>query len=82
MWRSGFLPRILGGWLLLNGVAYLANSFSGLMLPQYAEIVSKVTFPVLFGEMAFMLWLLVIGVRRKTPVEPASASADGSREAS
>jgi hypothetical protein len=82
VWRSGFLPRFLGGWLLLNGVAYLANSFSGLLWPAYAELVSKLTFPILFGEVAFMVWLLAIGVRRKIPVEPAPASADGTTAAS
>lgn len=33
--RSGFLPRFLGVWLIVNGVAYLAMSFTGLLLPQY-----------------------------------------------
>jgi hypothetical protein len=33
--RSGFLPRFLGVWLVINGFAYLAMSFTGLLLPQY-----------------------------------------------
>lgn len=63
--RSGFLPRFLGVWLIINGVAYLAMSFVGIMAPQYMDFISKTTFPLLFGEMAFMLWLVIRGARRK-----------------
>jgi len=75
VWRSRFLPRVIGGWLIANGFAYLANAFTGLLAPQHLEIVSKITFPVLFGEMALMLWLLTVGVRPRPPVESAPASA-------
>lgn len=63
VYRSGFLPRLLGGWLIINGLAYLAISFTGLLLPQHHRMVSTIATPVLFGEMAFMLWLLIIGAR-------------------
>jgi len=76
VWRSGFLPRFLGGWLIVNGLAYLANSFTGLLLPQYLEIVSKITLPFLLGEVAFTLWLLIVGVR-VGPARRAVASAAG-----
>ncbi len=77
VWRSGFLPRVLGGWLIVNGVAYLADSFTGLLAPEHLELVSKVTFPILFGEAAFMLWLLIVGARPKPLAGPASAAAAG-----
>jgi hypothetical protein len=70
--RSAFLPRILGGWLILNGFAYLMVSFTGLLLPQYQDVVSRITFPVLFGEMAMMLWLLIMGARPHPLDAPAS----------
>ena len=35
--RSRFLPRILGVWLIMNGFAYLAISFTGLLLPPYTS---------------------------------------------
>ena len=59
--RSGFLPRFMGVWLIINGFAYLAMSFTGLLLPQYEELVSNIAFPALLGEMAFMLWLVIKG---------------------
>jgi len=61
--RSGFLPRFLGVWLIINGFAYLAMSFTGLLLPQYEDLVSNIAFPALLGEMAFMLWLVIKGAR-------------------
>jgi hypothetical protein len=63
VFRSGFLPRILGIWLAINGVAWLALSFTGIQLPQYADIVSRIAFPAQLGEVAFMLWLLVMGAK-------------------
>ncbi len=35
VYRSRFLPRFLGVWLIINGFSYLALSFTGLLLPQY-----------------------------------------------
>ena len=70
VYRSRFLPRFLGVWLILNGFAYLTMSFTGLLLPQYEEVVSNIAFPALLGEMAFMLWLLIMGAK----VQPLDAS--------
>ena len=61
--RSGFLPRFLGFWLIINGFAYLITSFTGLLLPQYEQLVSNITFPALLGELAFMLWLVIKGAK-------------------
>lgn len=69
--KSRFLPRILGVWLIINGFAYLALSFTGLLLPQHQDMVSRITFPVLFGELAIALWLLIKGAK----VQPLEAAA-------
>ena len=71
IYRSRFLPRFLGVWLIINGFAYLAISFTGLLLPQYENTVSNVAFPALLGEMALMLWLVMRGAR--PPVVSAAA---------
>jgi hypothetical protein len=62
-YKSRFFPRFLGVWLIANGLAYLVNSFTGLMLPQYQRAVGNFTFPILTGEVAFLLWLLVMGAK-------------------
>jgi hypothetical protein len=66
VYRSRFLPRFLGVWLIINGFAYLAMSFTGLLLPQYEDAVSNITFPALLGELVLMLWLLIMGAKEQT----------------
>jgi hypothetical protein len=76
-YRSRFLPRFLGVWLIINGFAYLLMSFTGLVLPRYEDMVSNIAFPALLGEMAFMLWLVVKGANPLPLDAVASASAAG-----
>jgi hypothetical protein len=61
--RSGFLPRLLGYCLILNGLAYVAQGFAWALVPQYQDTLSSFAFPLQFGEVAFMLWLLIMGAR-------------------
>lgn len=61
-YKSRFLPRVIGVWLLLNGAAYVVLSLTGLFSPDYQDKVFTYSQPVLFGEIAIMLWLLVKGV--------------------
>src|SRR5215469_13424813 len=48
VYRSRFLPRILGAWLMIACFAYLVVSFTGLLFPAYEDQVFKVTQPILF----------------------------------
>ena len=68
VYRSRFLPRFLGVWLIINGFAYLTISLTGLLVPQYEDVVSNYAFPALLGEMAIMLWLLIKGAKSQ-PVD-------------
>src|SRR5205809_1836251 len=72
VYRSRFLPRFLGVWLIINGFAYLTMSLTGLLLSQYEDMVSNIAFPALLGEMAIMLWLLIKGARPQ-PLDAAAA---------
>jgi hypothetical protein len=69
--RSRFLPRILGLWLIVNGFAYVIVCLTGLLLPQQHEQVSRIALPFFFGEMAFALWLLIMGAKPQ-PLEAAA----------
>lgn len=64
VYRSRFLPRFLGVWLYINGLAYVALCFLAWLVPQYYAVAFNDAFPVLFGEVAFMLWLLIKGTKR------------------
>ena len=63
--RSGFLPRVLGWLLIINGIAYLIESMTGLVWPQHEARVSGLLFPALLGELVVMLWLLIMGARER-----------------
>jgi hypothetical protein len=63
VYRSRFLPRFLAVWLIFNGLAYLATSLTGFLLPRSLNMVANVTFPALLGEVAFVLWLLIKGAK-------------------
>jgi hypothetical protein len=63
VYRSRFLPRFLGVWLIINGVAYLILSLTGVLFPQYQGKVFAISQPALFGELALMLWLVIKGAR-------------------
>ena len=62
VYKSRFLPRILGVWLIVACFAYLALSLTGLLFPAYEDQVIKFAQPVLFAEVAMMLWLAIMGV--------------------
>jgi hypothetical protein len=77
VYRSRFLPRFLGVWLVLDGFAYLALSLTSVLLPQYSDKVSTYSQPALFGEVAFMLWLIIKGAKPPALDAAASVSAAG-----
>lgn len=66
VYRSGFLPRFLGVWLILACFGWIALSLTALLFPPYYETAFKVAQPVLFAEMAMMLWLLIKGAKPHT----------------
>lgn len=63
VWRSVFLPRWIGVWLVVNGVTYVALSAVGLWWPDHARQAFAYATPAMFGEVALTLWLLVKGLR-------------------
>ena len=74
VYRSRFLPRFLGVWLVLAGFAWVILSLTGVLLPQYQNQVDTYSQPAFFGEIAFMLWLLIKGARPPA-VDAAVASS-------
>ena len=63
VYRSGFLPRILGILMMVSALGYLADSFTAFLVPQYAgTLATVVVVTALIGELPLALWLLVKGV--------------------
>lgn len=61
--RSGFLPRLLGWVLLLDGVAVLVWFLQALLAPGYPAIHYPSWAIGFVAEVGFALWLVVKGVR-------------------
>jgi preprotein translocase subunit Sss1 len=65
VFKSGFLPRILGVFLMIGCFGYLITVFGNTLLPDYHElgITSYVLLPGSLGELGTCLWLLIMGVK-------------------
>jgi len=63
VYRSRFLPRFLGVWLALAGIAWVILSLTGTLLPQYQNKVDTYCQPAFIGEIVFMLWLAIKGAQ-------------------
>lgn len=57
--RSGFIPKVVGAFLMLAGVGYLVDVVLAAMLPDVGFVLSEYTF---VGEVLLLGWLLVKGV--------------------
>jgi uncharacterized protein DUF4386 len=73
VFRSGFLPRFIGVWLMINCFGYVILSVIALFFPAYYGAAFNWSQPVLFGELAIMLWLLIRGA--KVPAATTTAAA-------
>ena len=67
VFKSGFLPKILGICLMAGCFGYLTNFIGGFLFQNYAGlgIARFVTLPASIGEIGICLWLLIIGIKDK-----------------
>lgn len=72
VFRSGFMPRFIGAWLIINCFGYVALCVIALFFLDYYSAAFRYFQPLLFGELAVMLYLLIKGA--KLP-QPALATA-------
>jgi hypothetical protein len=77
VYRSRFLPRFLGVWLVFAGFAWVILSLTAVLLPQYQDKVDTYSQPAFFGEIALMLWLVIKGARPPALDARTSSSAAG-----
>ena len=67
VFKSGFLPKLLGIFLMAGCFGYLTNFIGGFLIPNYGDLgISRmISLPASIGEIGICLWLLIIGVRHK-----------------
>ncbi len=64
VYKSRFIPRILGVLLIINGLGYIISSITFILFPDYLSSVSKFTYPTYFlGEIPLIFWLLIKGIK-------------------
>jgi len=77
VFRSIFLPRILGVLLAIGGLCYLTYSFATFLAPGFAaHLVPYIQIPSGVAELSLCLWLLVIGVNVQRWMQQASAARE------
>ena len=66
VYKSGFLPKILGIFLMAGCFGYLIIFFGGFLYPDFNKtIVSDIVgFPAPIGEIGICLWLLIMGTNK------------------
>ena len=72
VYRSGFLPRVLGFLLFAGGCGYMAQCLTFFFPITHANLVNQIaSVPVAIGEPSFILWLLIRGAKDR-PLERLS----------
>ncbi len=67
VYKSGFIPRILGVLLIIGSIGYVFESLQFMLFPDYGGFVSEYAAIVYgIGEPLMILWLLIKGVKSGT----------------
>ena len=74
IFRSTFLPRILGVLLAISGFYYQINNFAQFLSPAIAARVEPYVFLIGMAELLLALWLVVMGVNEQRWKEQASTA--------
>jgi len=59
VFKSGYIPKMIGVLLIIGCFGYLADSFAFFLFPNFGMTISQFTF---IGELVLPLWLLIKGV--------------------
>lgn len=63
IFRSTFMPRVIGVLMAVDGLAYIFNSFATFLAPGFAaHLVPWIQLPTLLGEGSLTLWFLFAGI--------------------
>ena len=66
VYKSRFIPKILGILLMIAGSGYLLSSFTFLILPQYTDAFSPIIALLEMAELPIIFWLLIVGAKAQS----------------
>src|SRR5213082_1805367 len=80
IYKSGFLPKVIGALMQIAGLCYLTDSFALILSPAFANrLFPAILLPAFVGEASLCLWLLTKGVSVQRWKEQARAAMVSSR---
>lgn len=70
VYKSGFLPKILGALLMIGCFGYLINFLGNSLVADYSSLgISKyISKPASLGEIGICLWMLIMGAKEKSHI--------------
>lgn len=75
VFKSSFIPKILGVLLIIACFGYVVHSFTFLLFPRYEAIVGSYASVLEFGELPMLLYLLIKGVKDQPKSKILAAAA-------
>jgi hypothetical protein len=64
VYKSGFLPKVLGSLLVVGGCGLLVEVFVYFLFPGFEIVNTILLIPQTIAEFAFLIWLLIKGIRK------------------
>ncbi len=66
VYKSRFIPKILGVLLIIAGFGYLLSTFTFLVLPQFKATISPLITLLEMAELPIIFWLLIVGAKAQS----------------
>lgn len=67
VYRSGFVPRMLGVLLMIGCLGHLISFLLTFLFPNHSTILTSIAEMAMIGELPIFLWLLIKGVQDQKP---------------
>lgn len=76
VYKSGFIPKIIGVFLMMGCVGDLIEFLRFFLFPEYQSVIlQNITVPADIGEISFCLWLLIKGVKNQSSISLNNVSS-------
>jgi hypothetical protein len=77
IWKSRYLPRLIGLALMAGCFGYLVKALGGFFWPSRQDIAALILVLTNVGEVSCVLWMLVFGARDRAGAKGSAALPEG-----